>query len=121
MRAADVEQPGRVGELQQPGGVGLADVQLAGQPLLVAHPDPAAAQQPGRLLLEDAEQLADLADALQGRAGRAPVDRALLVRGDGGLGPQPGRAEGAVAAQVQADLAGQLDVERVDAGEQAAR
>ena len=53
VRAADVEQPGRVGELEQPGGVGLAHVQLAGQPLLVAHPDPAAAQQPGRLLLEE--------------------------------------------------------------------
>ena len=73
-------RPGGVGELQQPGGLGLADVQHAGQPLLVADADAAAAQQPGRLLLEDGEQLADLADALQRRAGRPPVDRRLLVR-----------------------------------------
>ena len=92
VRPADVEQPGGVGELQQPGGVGLAHVQRAGQPLLVADADPAAAQQPGRLLLEQGEQLADPADALQRRPGRPPVDRALLVRGDGRLGAQPRRA-----------------------------
>jgi hypothetical protein len=43
VRTADVEEPRRVGELQQPRGVRLSDVQLAGQALLVAHPDAAAA------------------------------------------------------------------------------
>ena len=49
------------------GDVGLADVQLLGQPLLVADAEPAAAQQPGRLLLQGGEQL--------GRPGRRPPAR----------------------------------------------
>ena len=119
VRAADVEQAGRAASSSSQPGLGLGHVQRAGQPLQVADADAAAAQQTGA------------APPRAGRAARRPARPTPARRrrpagrpppGRGSRPPGSGRSRGGpvgrVTAQQQPDLARQLHVERVDAGQQ---
>ena len=77
VRAADVEQPGRVGQLEQPGRPrGSPTCSSRASRFWSRTPSPPLRSSPAGSSSSSGEQLADPADDLQRRAGGLPVERA---------------------------------------------